>query len=72
MMQLRKIAILAAGTAFGASMSLADTIQTHRIPVALAVEAASEAVAAAVAAVRGACNRDAWFARGRSEPIHPL
>jgi hypothetical protein len=30
------------------------------------------AVAAAVAAVRGACNRDAWFARGRSEPIHPL
>jgi uncharacterized protein GlcG (DUF336 family) len=46
MMQLRKIAILTAGTAFGASMSLADTIQTHRIPVALAVEAASEVVAA--------------------------
>ena len=25
-----------------------------------------------LARVRGACNRDAWFARGRSEPIHPL
>jgi len=38
----------------------------------MGVCACCPAVAAAIAAVRGACNRDAWFARGRSEPIHPL
>ena len=34
------------GVAFMGSTALADTLQTHRIPAALAVEAASEAVAA--------------------------
>ena len=32
--------------AFSASMSVADTLPTHRIPAALAIEAASETVAA--------------------------
>jgi len=38
-------AILLAATAAGASLASADTLQTHRIPAALAVEAATEAVA---------------------------
>lgn len=38
--------IIAAGTALAVSVSLADTIQAHRIPMALAAEAASEAVEA--------------------------
>ena len=46
MKKICKTMALAAGTVFGASMSLADTIQTHRIPMTLAAEAASEAVAA--------------------------
>ena len=33
-----------AGTVLGASMSSAETLQTHRIPAALAVEAANEAI----------------------------
>jgi Haem-degrading len=33
-----------AGTVLGASMSPAETLQTHRIPAALAVEAANEAI----------------------------
>ena len=37
-------AILLAATAAGASLASADTLQTHRIPAALAVEAATEAV----------------------------
>jgi uncharacterized protein GlcG (DUF336 family) len=45
MKQRCKIAIIAAAATFCASISLADTIQTHRIPVALAVEAATEAIA---------------------------
>jgi uncharacterized protein GlcG (DUF336 family) len=40
-----RLAIALAGVAFGGSMSIADTLQTHRIPAALAVEAASEAIA---------------------------
>jgi uncharacterized protein GlcG (DUF336 family) len=36
--------IALAGTVLGASMSSAQTLQTHRIPAALAVEAANEAV----------------------------
>jgi uncharacterized protein GlcG (DUF336 family) len=36
--------IVAAGMALAASVSLADTIPAHRIPMALAAEAASEAV----------------------------
>jgi len=38
--------IIMAATALAASGSLADTIQAHRIPMALAAEAASEAVEA--------------------------
>jgi uncharacterized protein GlcG (DUF336 family) len=41
-----KMAIAAAGAFIGASTSQADTLPTHRIPAALAAEAASEAVAA--------------------------
>jgi uncharacterized protein GlcG (DUF336 family) len=38
------LAIVLADVAFGGSISSADTLQTHRIPAALAVEAASETV----------------------------
>jgi uncharacterized protein GlcG (DUF336 family) len=40
------MAIVAAGTLVGASTTWADTLPTHRIPAALAVEAASATVAA--------------------------
>jgi uncharacterized protein GlcG (DUF336 family) len=40
-----KISIVAGAALIGASASWADTLQTHRIPAALAMEAASEAVA---------------------------
>jgi transketolase C-terminal domain/subunit len=40
-----KMAIIAAGTLVSASTTWADTLPTYRIPAALAVEAASEAVA---------------------------
>jgi uncharacterized protein GlcG (DUF336 family) len=46
MKKMCAITIIAASMALAASVSLADTIQAHRIPVALAVEAASEAVEA--------------------------
>jgi uncharacterized protein GlcG (DUF336 family) len=46
MKQVSKIAIVAGAALVGASASWADTLQTHRIPAALAVEAASEAVVA--------------------------
>jgi uncharacterized protein GlcG (DUF336 family) len=46
MIQVPKIAIAAVGALIGASTSWADTLPTHRIPAALAVEAASETVAA--------------------------
>jgi len=38
--------LLAAGSLISASTSWADTLSTHRIPAALAIEAANEAVAA--------------------------
>jgi uncharacterized protein GlcG (DUF336 family) len=38
-------AMAAAGTLIGVSMAVADTLPTHRIPAALAAEAAGEAVA---------------------------
>ncbi len=41
----KKTAILVAATVIGASASLAQTLQTHRIPGALAAEAVSEGVA---------------------------
>ena len=40
------LAIVLAGAAFSGSICSADTLQTHRIPAALAVEAASETVVA--------------------------
>jgi uncharacterized protein GlcG (DUF336 family) len=46
MKHLPKIAMAAAGAFIGASTSSADTLPTHRIPAALAVEAANETVAA--------------------------
>jgi uncharacterized protein GlcG (DUF336 family) len=45
MKHLGKFSMAAAATALGTSMSWADTLPTHRIPAALAVEAASETVA---------------------------
>src|SRR5580693_5121994 len=41
-----RIAAVLAGVALTGSMSFAETLSTHRIPAALAMEAASEAVAA--------------------------
>ena len=41
-----KFLMALAGAVASASTSSADTLQTHRIPAALAVEAASETVAA--------------------------
>ena len=46
MKHLCKMAIVAAGTLVGALTTWADTLLTHRIPAALAVEAASETIAA--------------------------
>ena len=46
MKRLSKVALAAAGAFICASVSRADTLPTHRIPAALAAEAASEAVAA--------------------------
>ena len=46
MKHVSKLAMTAIGAIIGASTSPADTLPTHRIPAALAVEAASEAVAA--------------------------
>src|SRR5207247_10029293 len=41
-----RTAMMAAGALVGGSTTWADTLPTHRIPAALAVEAASETVAA--------------------------
>jgi uncharacterized protein GlcG (DUF336 family) len=46
MNQVFKISMVAGATLIGTSASWSDTLQTHRIPAALAVEAASETVAA--------------------------
>ncbi len=46
MKQVSRIAIVVGVGLIGTSASRADTLQTHRIPAALAAEAASEAVAA--------------------------
>ena len=46
MKDVSKMAMAAAGAFIGASTSWADTLPTHRIPAALAIEAASETVAA--------------------------
>jgi uncharacterized protein GlcG (DUF336 family) len=46
MIHVSKIAMATVGAFIGASTSSADTLPTHRIPASLAVEAASETVAA--------------------------
>ncbi|MGO9845698.1 MAG: GlcG/HbpS family heme-binding protein [Methylocella sp.] len=46
MMNVCGMAMVAAGILVGTSTTWADTLPTHRIPAALAVEAASETVAA--------------------------
>ena len=46
MKRAHKILLIAAGSLIGVSASWADTLPTHRIPAALAVEAANETVAA--------------------------
>jgi uncharacterized protein GlcG (DUF336 family) len=46
MKHMSKMAMVAAGAFIGASTCQADTLPTHRIPAALADEAASETVAA--------------------------
>ena len=46
MKYLSNMAMAAAGALISASTSLADTLPTHRVPAALAAEAASETVAA--------------------------
>jgi uncharacterized protein GlcG (DUF336 family) len=46
MKRVSKMAMVVAGALIGASAGWADTLPTHRIPAALAIEAASETVAA--------------------------
>ena len=46
MKRAHKILLMTAGSLIGVSASWADTLPTHRIPAALAVEAANETVVA--------------------------
>ena len=46
MKQVFKLAVVAGATLISTSVSWADTLQTHRIPAVLALEAVGEAVAA--------------------------
>ena len=79
MKQVSKIAIVAGATLIGASASWSDTLQTHRIPAALAMEAASETVAACArqgyretAAVLDADGATIATLRGDGAGIHTL
>jgi uncharacterized protein GlcG (DUF336 family) len=79
MKQVSKKAIIAGATLIGASASWADTLQTHRIPAALAMEAASETVAACArqgyretAAVLDADGATIATLRGDGAGIHTL
>ena len=79
MKQVSKIAIVAGATLIGASASWSDTLQTHRIPAALAMEAASETVAACArqgyretAAVLDADGATIVTLRGDGAGIHTL
>ena len=74
-----KMAIMTAGTLVGASTTWADTLPTHRIPATLAVEAASETVAACAkqgyhetAAVLDADGATIVTLRGDGAGIHTL
>ena len=78
-MQLSKLTMVMTATIFSASASWADTLQTHRIPAALAMEAASEAVAACArqgyretAAVLDADGATIATLRGDGAGIHTL
>src|SRR5665811_1125607 len=73
------MAIMTAGTLVGASTTWADTLPTHRIPAALAIEAASETVAACAkqgyhetAAVLDADGATIAALRGDGAGIHTL
>lgn len=79
MRQASKLSILAGTVLIGASVSWADTLQTHRIPATLAMEAASEAVAACArqnyretAAVLDADGTTIATLRGDGAGIHTL
>jgi uncharacterized protein GlcG (DUF336 family) len=79
MKQVSKLAIVTAATIFSASASWADTLRTHRIPAALAMEAASETVAACAkqgyretAAVVDADGATIVALRGDGAGIHTL
>ena len=74
-----KISIVAGAALIGASASWSDTLQTHRIPAALAMEAASETVAACArqgyretAAVLDADGATIATLRGDGAGIHTL
>jgi len=74
-----KILLMAAGSLIGVSASWADTLATHRIPAALAVEAANETVAACAkqgyretAVVLDADGAIIVALRGDSAGIHTL
>ena len=79
MKRVSKMATVAVGTLIGASTSWADTLPTHRIPAALAVEAASETVAACArqgyhetAAVLDADGATIVTLRGDGAGIHSI
>src|SRR5580658_8989601 len=76
---LSRPAIVLLATAFAAPMCLAQALQTHRIPAALAAEAASEAVAACsrqgyheTAVVLDADGATIAVLRGDAAGIHTL
>ena len=79
MKHVSKVAIAAAGAFIGASASWADTLLTHRIPAALAVEAASETIPACArqgyhetAVVLDADGTTIMALRGDGAGIHTL
>ena len=79
MKQVSKLTMVMTATIFSASASWADTLQTHRIPAALAMEAASETVAACArqgyretAAVLDADGATIATLRGDGAGIHTL
>ena len=79
MKQVSKLMMVMTATIFSASASWADTLQTHRIPASLAMEAASEAVAACArqgyretAAVLDADGATIATLRGDGAGIHTL
>jgi uncharacterized protein GlcG (DUF336 family) len=79
MSRAHQILLMAAGSLISASASWADTLPTHRIPAALAVEAANETVASCAkqgyretAVVRDADGAIIVALRGDGAGIHTL